>query len=193
MTKSEEIFESLLKDKGIIYERIPEASSRTPDYKINLGCIDSYWEIKELEKNSKEKEIIKNIKMDKQEAYSIDSTRIENSIKSTKGQFKEYGVLSYPCVVVLYDSREFFVKDFAFTGCVENICFGPREYAPNLNGELREVKRSNGLFTNRKKYISAISILYQHTKELTFFHNRNANHPLEENEILSKFGKHFRF
>jgi hypothetical protein len=176
MTESEEIFESVLLKKGIIYERIPEAESRTPDYKINLGCADTYWEIKELEENLNEKEILKKIEVNEQEDYSVDSSRVANSIKTASAQFKKYGVDSYPCVVVLYDSREFFVRDFAFSGKVLIAMYGSPEYIENLNGELVEVKRNKGLLTNGKKYISSIAILYGHTKDLTFFHNRNANH-----------------
>lgn len=193
MTESEEIFESVLLKKGIIYERIPEAESRAPDYKINLGCADTYWEIKELEENLNEKEILKKIEVNEQEGYSVDSSRVANSIKTASVQFKEYCVDSYPCVVVLYDSREFFVRDFAFSGQVLIAMYGSPEYIENLNGELVEVKRNNGLLTNRKKYISAIAILFGHTKDLTFFHNRNANHSLKGNKMLSKFDKHYYF
>ena len=193
MTESETIFESILQGKGIPYDRIPETISRTPDYKINIGFTDSYWEIKELGKNPSEKEIIKNIEMNQQEAYSVDSSRVVNSVKSASDQFKKYGVASYPCVVVLYDSREFFIKDFAFAGYVQTAMYGSAEYIENSNGELVEVKRYNGLLTNRKKHISAIAILYKHTKNLFFFHNRNASHSLSENKILSKFDEHYRF
>ena len=184
MTESEEIFESVLLKKGIIYERIPEAESSTPDYKINLGCDDTFWEIKELKENPNEKEILKKIEVNEQEDYSVDSSRVANSIKTASAQFKEYCVESYPCVVVLYDSREFFVRDFAFSNQVLTAMYGSPEY---------EVKRNKGLLTNGKKYISAVAILYGHTKDLTFFHNRNANHSLIGNKILSKFDKHYYF
>jgi hypothetical protein len=193
MTESETIFESVLQGKRIPYDKIPETASRTPDYKINIGFTDSYWEVKELEENPTEKEIIKNIELNHQEAYSVDSSRIVNSIKSASDQFKKYGVASYPCVVVLYDSREFFIKDFAFSGYVQTAMYGSAEYIESPNGELVEVKRYSGLLTSRKNHISAIAILYKHTKNLVFFHNRNASHSLCENKMLSKFDEHYRF
>ncbi len=194
MTESEEIFESVLKMKGIIYERIPRTNMLTPDYKVKLDCTDSYWEIKELDINKNEKEILKNIEASLIKGYSIDSfRRVAKKIKKASNQFKVYGVVSYPCVLVIYDSRPFAVMDFGFVDSVLTKMYGNAEYEENLKGEFIEVNRSIGLLTNKHKHISAIAFLSKKKKDLIFYHNKNTSNLIQENQSISKFENHYIF
>jgi hypothetical protein len=55
-TISEREFEAFCKARGIPLERIPEASTRTPDYEIVLGSTRVVVEVKETEPNAEERE-----------------------------------------------------------------------------------------------------------------------------------------
>ncbi len=193
MTKSESIFESILFKRNIAFKKIPEEITRTPDYEVHLGNLVSYWEIKELEENPDEKEIQKQIKTNSHGLYKVNSLRVTNSISSACGQFKEYGVTDHPCVVVIFDARAFSVKDIILYQFIQSAMLGTAEYMENKEGVFFECKRNHGLLTNRKKYISAVALLVESTKELNFFHNPNASIPLQHDNNLPQFKNHFHF
>ena len=54
-TKSEKLFEEILKRKQIEFNRILEDKNKTPDYEVVLDGIKTYWEIKELSENDDQK------------------------------------------------------------------------------------------------------------------------------------------
>jgi hypothetical protein len=193
MTESEKLFEEILRDPKIEPKKIPEGSSRTPDYEIKLNNFKTYWEIKELEENDKEKGIIDQLASDNPEIYSIDSKRVRHSIKSAFRQFQEYNVTDSPCIIVLYDSRKFAVKDILFYQYIESAMFGIVEYQEKLDGSIIEVKRHLGLLTNHKEFISAIAVMHKETKEIVFYHNPNANINIQSYTILKHFKYQFQF
>ena len=61
----------------------------------------------------------------------------------------------------------------------------------NSDGELIEIKRHPGLFTNWYKFISAVAIMYKETSNLEFFHNPNSINPLVNEKIIEKFNVHY--
>ena len=62
MTKSEVLFEEILRNKGIQFQKIPESKNEErPDYQVGEGDSSSYWEVKEIEENPEEKKIIESI------------------------------------------------------------------------------------------------------------------------------------
>jgi len=191
MTQSELLFESILTNNDIAYKKIPEKSSRTPDYQVYLNNDVTYWEIKELTKNPEEQHIQALIDQDKHDIYTINSLRVTNCIKSACGQFKEFGATNHPCVIVLYDAREFSVKDFTLYQYIQSAMLGIPEYRINNDGKKVEINRSHGLLTNRKRYISAIAIMTDNKHGLHFFHNPNAEESLKRNPILLQFKNHF--
>ena len=157
MTESEILFEKLLLSKNISFQKIPESTTPTPDYKVTIGGRESYWEVKELKENPDEEGILKNIKNDCNDIYSINSKRVSNSIQSAAKQFKKYGVTNSPCVVVLHDSRDFATMDFLLLQYIKTAMLGTASFIENTDGTALEINRKDGLFTKRKKYISAIA------------------------------------
>ena len=123
MTESESIFENLLSERNINFRKIPESSIKTPDYEIIHGG-RSYWEIKELTENPNEKSILNQVKNGISDVYSVNSHRVKDSIKKSCQQFIDFGVTKYPCIIVLYDSRDFITKDLLFSKCVKTIMLG---------------------------------------------------------------------
>jgi len=191
MTVSERLFESILSGLKIDFKKIPECSEKRPDYKVGKEII-SYWEIKELTENPDEKQIVNSISAGEQEVYSVNSKRVENSIKEASVQLKSYGDIKFPRVVVLHDARDFVVKDLHFDGFVKSAMLGSGHYQENADGELLEIYRNKGLFSDRRDYISAVAIMYAESNEIVFFHNPYSQNPLIDCEILEKFPHHYR-
>jgi|GEM_PF-3125454 len=191
MNESEEALESLLTSSKIIYQKIPEEGLPTPDYEVVIGNKKTFWEVKELKENAHEKKILSKIESDELGIYSVDSKRIENSIKKACSQFKGYQVINSPCVVILYDSRNFAVMDFLFTNQLMAVLFGTSVFMENTSGELFEAKRNNGLLTNRRKYISVVGIINYGKVGISFYHNPYTDHPITPN-FLSTLGEQFK-
>jgi hypothetical protein len=189
--ESEKLFENILTKLGIGFSKIPESEIRTPDYKIYFGSLDTFWEVKEIERNEPEKIILKAIDQGENEIYSVHSGRGENSVKSAADQFKSYKVTDQPCIIVLTDHRDFAVKDFLFIQAVQSKMVGIGHYMQNSSGHYYECNRESGLFTYRKKYISAIAIMFKETDQIVFLHNHNANISFLNGPIKSLFEHHY--
>lgn len=175
---------------SITFDRIPESSTPTPDYKVIINGEQSYWEVKELGENQAEENILKDIENGSGEIYSVNSKRVENSIKSAAKQFKGFGVTNSPCIVVICDSRSFATMDIFFSEYVKAAMFGIAEYMLESDGTMSELSRKDGLLTKRKGYISAIAIISRYSKGITFLHNPNANYPVLDKWISLLFSNH---
>ncbi len=190
MTESEKAFEKILELSEINFSKIPEGESLTPDYEVIIESGLTYWEIKELEENEHEKEILSKVENNEGSVYSVNSRRIEGSIKKACAQFKGYCVTGFPCVVILYDSRDFLVMDLAFTAHLKTAMLGSSEYIEDASGELVEVKRNNGLLTNRKRYVSAVGVINYSGNSISIFHNPYATQPIAPH-LLSAIGAQY--
>lgn len=191
MTESERLIEEILSERSIPHNKIPDSTTRTPDYEVELGGTESYWEIKELSENPTEKQILDDVNSGIIEIYSIDSKRISESIKSASGQLRNHGNAGNICIVVLFDARDFATKDFLFELHLRSSMLGSAEYMQMQDGKLKEIKRNTGLSTNRMKYISAIAVMYKKDKELIFYHNPHALNKIEHEVFYKKFTNHF--
>lgn len=191
ITESERLIEEILSERAVLHNKIPESTTRTPDYEVVLGGTKSYWEIKELTENPTEKQIADNIDFETFEVYSIDSKRISESIKSASGQLRTHGHAGNICIVVLFDARNFSTKDFLFEMHLRSSMLGSADYMQMQDGKFMEIKRNNGLLTDRMIYISAIAVMYKEAKELVFYHNPNAENKIEHEDFFKKFTNHF--
>lgn len=191
MTESERLIQEILSDRAIPHNKIPDSTTRTPDYEVVLGGTNSYWEVKELAENPTEKQISDNVDSGIIEIYSIDSKRISESIKSASGQLRVHGNAGNICIVVLFDARNFATKDFLFEMYLRSSMLGSAEYMQMQDGHFKEIKRNGGLLTNRMRYISAIAVMYKEAKELVFYHNPNAENKIEHEDFYKKFTNHF--
>jgi hypothetical protein len=191
MTESERLIEEIFSNRAIPHTKIAESTIRTPDYEVVIGDTKSYWEIKELTENPSEKQILGNVESGVVKLYSIDSERVSECIKSASGQLRGYGNAGNICVVALFDARDFFTKDLLFEMYIRNSMLGTAEYLQTRDGIFKEVKRNNGLLTNRMRYISAVAVMYKATKELAFYHNPNAVNKIEHEDFFKMFTNHF--
>lgn len=117
MTKSEDIFECIMNNNQVDFEKIPESISKTPDYETTVSSDVIYWEIKEIKENQEENEILEKTKKHIDFVYSVNSKRVEYSIKKAARQLKEHSEKSKPCIVALFDVRDFAVQDFVLPVC----------------------------------------------------------------------------
>ncbi len=196
MTESEILFEKILSELGVDFYPIPKSlnsGKQTPDYQILLDGEDSYWEVKELEENDEENSILSKTINDNHEIYSVDSERIKYSIIKACKQFKFYKVTHKPCIIVVYDSRDFAVMDFLFYQYVQKAMLGRGEYIQNQDGTFTECKRTGALLTTKnKKYVSAIAIIIKNSKKMVFFHNPNANISLLNSDFRNIFKNNYK-
>jgi hypothetical protein len=183
MNESEILVDEILTNLGIKHRKLPELGDPTPDFEVWAESLTSYWEVKEFVENPYEKEVLEG----HHEIYSINSDRIEDRVKSASVQFKGYGATDKPCVVVLCDNRDFVVKDLLLIQNIQSAMMGAAEFMKRKDGQVVEVSRRPGLFTNRKKYISAIAVAFVTTKELVVLHNPNAAHSLVASPLVSEF------
>ncbi|MCH7312383.1 hypothetical protein [Acinetobacter sp. ANC 4805] len=189
-TKSEQLFEEILERKKISFIRIEEKINKTPDYKIVLDNMDTYWEIKELNNTDFQRETIKKIEANEVLSIDINSNGLENQIRKAKRQFKGYEVDTHSCVIVIADYRNFFFKDFSIISTLKSLMIGRAHYAISSNDSLVQISRDLGLFTYRGEYISAVAFILQEQKELMFLHNPNARISLLKSPLTSLFSNH---
>ncbi len=189
-TKSEQLFEEILERKKISFIRIEEKINKTPDYKIVLDNMDTYWEIKELNNTDFQREIIKKIEANEVLSIDINSNGLENQIRKAKRQFKGYEVDTHPCVIVIADYRDFFFKDFSIISTLKSLMIGRAHYEISSNDSLVQISRDLRLFTYRGGYISAVAFILQEQKELIFLHNPNARISLLKSPLTSLFNNH---
>jgi hypothetical protein len=58
MNKSEQLLETWCSQNGWLCERIPEESTPTPDYRINISGLKLYAEVKEIVANEEEIKVV---------------------------------------------------------------------------------------------------------------------------------------
>ncbi|NMT65034.1 hypothetical protein [Marinobacter orientalis] len=97
-----------------------------------------------------------------------------------------------PCVIVLCDMRRFAVKDLLFIQNIQTILLGVAEYARSQEGEWVEVHRHPGMFTSRKKYVSAVAVVFAATGKTMILHNPNASISLLGSDLLSGFPSQYQ-
>ena len=91
MTESEKLLETILANKKITFEKIPEGEVKflkTPDYLVMLNSTKTYWEVKELKENPSEKSILNS-----DEIYSVNSIRVSNNIKDACNSLLQFWLL----------------------------------------------------------------------------------------------------
>jgi len=190
MNRSEKLFQEIFERFQIKFEKIPESTvndEKRPDFEVGEGNTLSYWEVKELEENHHEKRIVKAISNGQKKIYSVNSKRVKESIRKAFHQFESYGVEESPCIVVLHDARDFMVKDFLFHQYIQSAMLGNAQFIEDQEGDLKEIYRSEGLLTNKRKYVAAIATMHAETKEIVLFHNPNSEHSLDNHGILGMF------
>ncbi|MCO1335456.1 hypothetical protein MO867_14045 [Microbulbifer sp. OS29] len=193
MNNSEVLLSELLSSLDIPHEKIEEnEENKVPDFEVRWEGKSSYWEVKGLDSNKDEKKIIRNIQNDEVQPYQVNSKRVKDSIKDASYQFEEHGVTGHPCIVVIYDNRDFSVMDFMLPNYIKSAVAGKPEVIYK-NGTYRECKRYYEMLSPvRKTYISAVALLSPNGKKITFYHNPYTNNPLIDSRLMKLFSSHYQ-
>lgn len=79
------------------------------------------------------------------------------------------------------------MKDLLFTENIKTVMLGVAEFSQNQGGGWVEVRRHPGVFTSRKKYVSAVAVVFVATEKTIIFHNPNAMTSLLGSDLMSEF------
>jgi hypothetical protein len=96
LTASERLLETCLSDRRVDFDRIPEASFPTPDYKLNVEPEPVFAEVKEFGRSGKRQT----------EGY-CPVPFVREKIKASRKKFERH--MDSPCCVVLYNHASFTV------------------------------------------------------------------------------------
>ena len=186
ITKSELLFEKFCKSSGIKYERIPEASAKTPDYYIYLDGTRVAVEVKEMVPNPEEERNIQ--KFEREGRIGIRSQlgkRAREKIRDTAGKFKEVYESGAPSILVLYNKVALYKHTEPYDilagmyGQLEFPVFG-NVGQPLKIGEMQSGPRKK-MTADTNTSISAVAVLKvsgNSDLNLSVYHNHHARVPL---------------
>lgn len=107
-TKSEQLFEEFCNSIKIKYKRIDAAKEQRPDYLLEVLGQKIAVEVKQINPNEEEKEIIELNKKEDYSAFSIEpGKRLGKAIRYANPQFKKLLEAlgeEIPCLLVVYDN-----------------------------------------------------------------------------------------
>lgn len=197
MNKSEELFEKWCSQNAWIYERIQEGLERTPDYRISIGNIKIYAEVKEIVANEEEKKVISDLaEKGVSDGYGGEPGKtVREKIKESYSQIKRF-TEPENCsgILVLYnnsgmvglgriDHYDVLTGMFGLQTVPVSFSKDPSSepvFGPDFLGPKKSVT------PERNRYLSGILTLYEHYEKglmVFFYHNPYAIFPIEPNLI----------
>ena len=107
MTVAEDLFERYCHERDIEIRRLEECFLKTPDYEIQVGQLVAAVEIKQLEPNAEDKEVIEQLRQRHAVAHWENMERPRHSIHDAVKQLRTYTRRTprpMPAIVVLFDT-----------------------------------------------------------------------------------------
>lgn len=201
MTISEEYFERFCECRRISCEKLQVGKVKTPDYKINVNGINITVEIKQLEPNDEEKEVILKRTQGNVTVYKKNIFRPHKNITKGVDQLRSYSkhVRKQPAIVVLYEVADFghldpYVIDVCLYGIESvHIMIPP----PDIQAEPRVlglVRGGNRIATEEHNTtLSAVGVLriVGKNETLTLYHNKFAAYPIQPDDFRFDGVRHF--
>lgn len=102
---SEKIFEELCTRLGVVWRRVPESNSQTPDYELVLGSTTMVVEVKEITANAEERESDRQLE-DRGYGNVLGGTpgdRVRKKITDCSAQIKARTAGTHPSMLVVFD------------------------------------------------------------------------------------------
>ena len=193
-TCSERIFENLCAAHSVPCERIQEGTSKTADYLIQMSNVEIVAEVKEIERNSAERE---SDRLLKERGYGERLTnepgdRVRNKIRKASPQIKRLTAGTKPGMLILFDGGRAnghldpYNLRVAMRGLEQVHIAVPRDpaQAPYATGMSHGPKKKMTEDSNTS--ISALAKIYsidKDTTKLEIYHNRHAKIPIDPAEI----------
>lgn len=188
-TESEILFERLCRESAIPVERIDESEVTTPDYEITLSAGPVLVEVKQLEPNAEDKELLAQLRTGKSVGFSVDMGRVRLPIMQGVKQLRPHAKGKKPAIVVLYDTIG--LGNYLDPYCISFSMYGPEKVHydvpqdPRAEIQYRGMSRGgNSVATkNENTTLSAVGVLYEYgpanKPHMDLFHNFHASVPLD--------------
>lgn len=183
-TQSEEFFEEFCERQRITLERVPTASNKSPDYRVEFRGVAVIVEVKQLDESDEDRARYERAMAGTGPAY-FDSTdyRVAEKLKSAAHQLRPHSKSGYPTLVCIYDMRRLGMLT------AENIkvaMYGEERVVIDRSHPEYDVVSAVHPGRNRQctpdtnRSISAVGLLAHFVTDLSFsiFHNRFARVPL---------------
>lgn len=104
-TISEELFERLCQTRAIACRKIPEGTSKTPDYELKIDSYTVLVEVKQLDENDEDRKINEALdRGDDVPAIECPSDRVRRQIAVAYRQLKAYNRAGLATGIVLYNN-----------------------------------------------------------------------------------------
>jgi peroxiredoxin family protein len=190
MNDSEKLFESFCNQKGIHFSRVlEECNRRSADYLIQISNKEIVIEVKQLENNRDELNLLQSRTLENDGdmfTVSTASKRIRKAIESSSQQLKNTSKGTIPTLVIVCDTTIGLMgldsEDFLQAMFGDEI-FNLSDYSQKFGGNRKMTQKSNAS-------ISAVGWLRKekdHSAELFLIHNPFSKNPIdgEISKILS--------
>ena len=199
MTISEERFERFCARRGIPFRRVPEGPTTTPDYEIVVNGIEIVAEIKQIEPNAEDQEILRRRDRTGAAAYWVNTLRPRQSILTGVKQLRPSAKGTRPGVVVLYE----LVPLLGYLGAdnIAHCLYGPREVHiavpddPRLEPWVLGSSHGGGRVAteHHNTTLSAVAVLEVRgeIEVISVFHNAFAAMPLDPDRFRFDGVRHF--
>lgn len=191
-TISENHFETLCVNRGVVCERIPESATKTADYCISLGSTMLIVEVKQLDPNSEDKKLGAVWGTPQSSSAVAPSDRIQGLLVDGYSQVKRSSEGKWPTMIVVYNNSGAWNWIDTFT--VAKAMFGSYGIVLSLQPDQTIDEIGRGYLGQRKvtkntfRSLSAVGVLETGRSEalkLSCYHNPFANVPVEPT-VLAK-------
>ena len=195
-TKSETLFRQYCELLSYAVEKIPEATNRTPDFRVVTPSGAIIAEIKEARPNDEDIRMAAELKAGKCTGFcELPGKRVRAMLKEATGQTRDSSSDRLPSIVILYDNvvvegeRPRSPNSF-FTGFdITNGMYAQLETVVTFAGQTNEVVETRNqlggkrtLRFNKERQISAVCVMTEDMKlnhpYLHVYHNSFASLPL---------------
>lgn len=200
-TISEELFAALCITRSIQCERLPEGDAVTADYRLLLGDVEVYVEVKQLNPNDRDRRrAAESAHSGRTPLLMAPTRRVRDQITKAYRQLKAYAKCGHSCIIVLYNNSGTLNYIDSFT--VTSAMFGVYGVRVTLNDSRIVRHVGHGFLGGRKvtrnecRGISAVCVVERtgmaEELKLTAYHNPFATQPIATQVLALLASEQFR-
>ena len=201
-TISEQYFEILCTNRGVVYERIPETTTRSPDYRVLIPPMDLITEVKQLDPNKNDEEHRKTWGTPQSPGGHDATRRVRDKLAEGYRQVKTLSGGKLPTMIVVYNNAgEWNLLD-KFT--ISTAMFGSYGivYESQPDRSIEVIRRGHlgnrTVAKKRRRYLSVVGVLERketvsENLELCCYHNPFAKVRIEPNLLAELASNQYCF
>lgn len=103
LTSSEELFLRYCDENGIDVQRVPAGDEPTPDFLLGIGGVEVACEVKQIEPNDVDKQILEPPEDDARASGILVPNRFRNKLKNISRQLRRASLQGRPTLLVIVD------------------------------------------------------------------------------------------